>query len=71
MRYNPHGVWSLTAVQMYLNAVLIYNYVGLITVLEVVLSGRQPREKEQCSYENLMSNNFRKGVVLKKVGTVN
>ena len=63
MRYNPH-VYSLTAVQMYLNARLIYNYVDLITVLEVVLSGRQPREKEQCSYENLMSNNFRKGAVL-------
>ena len=64
MQYNPHGVWSLTAVQMYLNARLIYDYVDLITVLEVVLSGRQPREKEQCSYENLMSNNFRKGAVL-------
>ena len=49
---------------MYLNARLIYDYVDLITVLEVVLSGRQPREKEQCSYENLMSNNFRKGAVL-------
>ena len=59
MRYNPHGVWSLTAVQMYLNARLIYDYVDL-----VVLSGRQPREKEQCSYENLMSNNFRKRAVL-------
>ena len=64
MRYNPHGVWSLTAVQMYLNVVLIYNYVDLITVLEVVSSGGQPREKEQCSYENLMSNNFRKRAVL-------
>ena len=49
---------------MYLNARLIYNYVGLITVLEVVLLGRQPREKEQCSYEKLMSNNFRKRAVL-------
>ena len=49
---------------MYLNARLIYNYVGLITVLKVVLLGRQPREKEQCSYENLMSNNFRKRAVL-------
>jgi len=49
---------------MYLNARLIYNYVDLITVLEVVLSGRQPREKERCSHENLMSNNFRKRAVL-------
>ena len=49
---------------MYLNSRLIYDYVGLITVLEVVLLGRQPREKEQYSYENLMSNNFRKRAVL-------
>ena len=48
---------------MYLNARLIYNYVHLVTVLEVILSSRQPREKEQCSYENLM-NNFRKRAVL-------
>ena len=38
----------------------------LVTVLEAILTSRQPREKLQCLYENLMSNNFRKAVVLKK-----
>ena len=37
-----------------------------IAVLKAILTGRQPREKLQCLYENLMSNNnFRKRVVLK------
>ena len=38
----------------------------LVTVLEAILTSRQPREKLQCLYENLMWNNFRKAVVLKK-----
>ena len=29
------------------------------------------REKLQCLYENLMSNNFRKKAVLKKISIVN
>ena len=35
-------------------------------VLETILTSRQPREKLQCLYEKLMSNNFRKRAVLKK-----
>ena len=32
---------------------------------------RQTREKLQCLYENLMSNNFRKTAVLNKISIVN
>ena len=35
-------------------------------VFDAILTSRQTREKLQCSYENLMSNNFRKTTVLKK-----
>ena len=37
-----------------------------VTVLEANLTRRQPREKLQCLYENLMSNNFCKTAFLKK-----
>ena len=39
----------------------------LVTVLEAILTSKQPREKLQCLYENLISNNFRKTAVLKKM----
>ena len=38
----------------------------LVTVLEAILKSRQPREKLQCLYGNLVSNNFRKTAFLKK-----
>ena len=38
----------------------------LITVLEAILTRRQPHEKLQCLYENLMLNNFCKTAFLKK-----
>ena len=40
--------------------------IELLTVLEAILTGSQPREKLKCLYENLISNNFRKTAVLKK-----
>ena len=40
--------------------------IDLFTVLEAILTSRQPREKSQCLYKNLMSNNFRKTAVLEK-----
>ena len=40
--------------------------IDLFTVLEAILMSRQPREKSQCLYKNLMSNNFRKTAVLEK-----
>ena len=38
-----------------------------VTVFDAILTSRQTREKWQCLYENLMSNNFRKTAVLKKI----
>ena len=40
--------------------------IGLITVFDAILTGRQAGVKLQCLYENPMSNNFRKTSVLKK-----
>ena len=45
--------------------------IELVTVFDAILTSRQMREKLQCLYENLMSNNFRRTDVLKKVSTVN
>ena len=41
--------------------------IDLATALEAILTSRQPREKSQCLYKNLMPNNFRKTAVLKKI----
>ena len=32
--------------------------IDLVTVFDTILTSRQTREKLQCLYENLMSNNF-------------
>ena len=42
------------------------NIIDLETVFDAILTSRQPSEKLQCLYENLMSNNLRKKTVLKK-----
>jgi len=39
----------------------------LVTVFDAILTSRQTREKLQCLYENLMSNNFRRTAVLRKI----
>ena len=39
----------------------------LVTVFDAILTSRQRREKLQRLYENLMSNNFRRTAVLKKI----
>ena len=41
--------------------------IHLVMVLEAILMCRQPHENLQCLYENLMSNNFCKMAVLKKI----
>ena len=41
--------------------------IDLLTDLESIFTSWQPREKLQCLYENLMSNNFREMAVLKTV----
>ena len=38
----------------------IMKTIDLVTVFDAILTSRQTREKLQCLYENLMSNNFRK-----------
>ena len=38
----------------------------LVTDFDATLTSRQMREKLQCLYENLMSNNFHKTALLKK-----
>ena len=45
--------------------------IDLVTVFDAILTSRQTCEKLQCLYENLMSNNFRKTAVLKKISIVN
>ena len=45
--------------------------IDLVTVFDAILTSRQTREKLPCLYENLMSNNFRKTAVLKKISIVN
>ena len=45
--------------------------IDLVTVFEAILTSRQTHEKLQCFYENLISNNFRRTAVLKKIWFVN
>ena len=45
--------------------------IDLVTVFDAILTSRQTREKLQCLYENLMSDNFRKTAVLKEISIVN
>ena len=45
--------------------------IDLVTVFDAILTSRQTREKLQCLYENLMSNNLRKTAVLKKISGAN
>ena len=45
--------------------------IDLVTVFDAILTSRQMCEKLQCLYENLMSNNFHKTAVLKKISIVN
>ena len=42
------------------------NRIDLVTVFDTILTSRQTREKLQCLYENLMSDNFHRKAVLKK-----
>ena len=41
--------------------------IDLVKVFDAILTSRRTREKLQCLYENLMSNNFRGTAVLKKI----
>ena len=41
--------------------------IDLVTVFDTILTGKQTREKLQFLYENLMSHNFCRMAVLKKI----
>ena len=41
--------------------------IDLVTVFNPIMTSRQTCEKLNCLYENPMSNNFRKTVVVKKI----
>ena len=45
----------------------LFQLIDLVTVFDAILTSRQTREKLQCLYENLMSDNFRKTAILKKI----
>ena len=43
------------------------NVIDLVTVFDAILTSSHMREKSQCLYGDLKSNNFRKTAVLKKI----
>ena len=45
--------------------------IELVMVFNAILTSRQTRERLQCLYENLMSNNFGKTAVVKRISIVN
>ena len=42
------------------------NSIDHVTVFDAILTSRETREKLQCLYQNLISNNFGRTAVLKK-----
>ena len=60
---EPSSLRSFSSLSM---ARLVYN-IDLVTVFDAILTSRQTCEKLQCLYENLMSNDFRKTAVQKKI----
>ena len=48
--------------------VVVVELIDLVTVFDAILTSRQTCEK---LHENIMSNNFRKTAVLKKISIVN
>ena len=71
---SPRRSCSFYLFLMMLNFLLASNRVRLIelvTLFDAILTSRQTREKLQCLYENLMSNNLRSTAVLEKIWIVN
>ena len=63
--------WAISVLSFYSKILELLKGIDLVTVFDAILTRRQTREKLQCLYENLMSNNFRKTAVLKKTSVVN
>ena len=60
----PLSSWNITIV-------ISKDLINLVTVFDATLTSRQTREKLQCLYEKLISNNFRRTAVLTKTGFAN
>ena len=70
MLFNIHfQKWSLVTVKE--NDETINSKIDPVKVFDAILTSRQTRQKLQWLYENLMSNNFRRTTVLKKIRFVN
>ena len=66
----PCHVFYQANVRLPKTRALLLSLIDLVTVFNAILTSRQTREKLQCLYENLMSNNFRRTAVLKKISIV-
>ena len=60
-RNAPVKLWKKISIKFQQEALI-----DLVTVFDAILTSRQTREKLQCLYENLLSNNFRRTSVPKK-----
>ena len=61
------GLWVCgSGISPKLKITIDYQLIDLV-IFATMLTSRQTREKLQCLYENLMSNNFRKTAVLKNI----
>ena len=66
------GVLRFTLFQLQkIKHCFVISRIDLVTVFDAILTRRQTCEKLWCLYENLMSNNFRKTAVLKRIWFVN
>ena len=63
--------WRSGKTFLYLQNEIRDSKTDLVTVFDAILTIRQTCKKLQCLYENLMSNNFRKTAILKKILIVN
>ena len=49
---------NVSVVSSYLSGYLSTSWIGLITVFDAILTGRQSGPKLQCLYGNSLANNF-------------
>ena len=59
--------WHMYFSLQILEQLTTYLFIDRVTVFDAILTSRQTREKLQCLYDNLMSNNFRKTAALKNI----
>ena len=59
--------WNLNIMNLW----IMKSSIDLVVVFDAIFTSTQTCEKLQCLNENLMSHNFRKTAVLKKISIVN